>query len=156
MPYFSSSSHGNGRNHSEDQPTEWVRWRYRAVWGEPPVCILCRAAAGAPVRRRRCLRLSILRFPTKSGGAPSKTRWHTGIRLDGRARQLRLPRQHLLRVPAPGGAALFDPAQIRPGELPADRRRSGAILGGLARPPDVHLQIASERIVSRRVATDLG
>ena len=52
-----------------------------------------------------------------------------------RARQLRLPRQHLLCVSAPGGAALLDPAQIRSRQLPAGRRRSGGILERVARPP---------------------
>src|SRR4051794_7152717 len=56
----------------------------------------------------------------------------------------------------PVDAALLDLAEVRSGELPADRRRSGALLDRVARPTDLYLQAAAERAVPRRVETDLG
>ncbi len=74
----------------------------------------------------------------------------------GRARQLRLLRQHVLRLFASDRAALLDPAQIRCGQLSKDRRRLGAIVERVARPADLHLQAAAQYPVPRRIAADLG
>src|SRR3954466_1482523 len=88
-------------------------------------------------------------------GVCSTTRRHARIRGHRGTGQLRLPRQYVLRVSSPGSAALLDLAEVRSGQLPANRRRPGAILDRVARPADLYLQIAAERAVPRRVETDL-
>ena len=71
----------------------------------------------------------------------TEARRHPRIRRPRRARQLRLPRQHILRLPASDRTALLDASQIRRPQLSADRRRFGGIVERLARP--AHLQLSS-------------
>src|SRR5205823_12723902 len=79
-------------------------------------------------RRRDCFCCGYIR-PTTGGRGGRAEAWRcAGICLDGGAWQLRLSRQHLVCVSAPGCAALFDASQIRYRQLSADRRRPGAIL----------------------------